>query len=83
MNIRNIIDFFNIQNLINLLYKIFPLITIQESQEITWQFESISSMYLYVLRNFVRGNQACREYTKHVKSGEEKYQKSHRHGNIT
>ena len=30
-----------------------------------------------------RGNQACIEYMKHAKSGEEKYQKNHGHSGTT
>ena len=34
-------------------------------------------------RHHLRGNQAYRKYTKHVTSGEEKYQKSHGYGGTT
>ena len=38
---------------------------------------------LHMAASRKRGNQACREYTKHETSEEEKYQKSHGHSTTT
>ena len=62
-------------------------ICLQEGYEVCshWhrKLEAYGRRSLHMAASHKRGNQACREYTKHATSGEEKYQKSHGHSGTT